>query len=73
MIAQGNAQWRSGGPMLGRTYAFPHHRPRAGNRFTLGLTPRQSALVVAVFFASLTAALVLAWWFRRRNMRQASP
>lgn len=72
MIAQGKPSWRSGGPQL-RVYAFPHHRPRAGNRFTLGLTPRQSALVVAVFFASLTAALVLAWWFRRRNMRQASP
>jgi hypothetical protein len=41
-------------------------------RLRLGLTPRQVALVVAVFFASLTLALLLAWWFRRANTKALS-
>lgn len=38
-------------------------------RLTMGLTPRQCALVALVFIASLFAALALAWWFRRRNRK----
>lgn len=64
MRALGKDIWHSGGPMLGRTYAFPHHRPD-------GLTRRQLATVAATFFASLTAALLLAWYYRRQNREDA--
>ena len=40
-------------------------------RLSLGLTPRQATAVIVLLFASLAAALVLAWYFRRRNRKPA--
>ena len=38
-------------------------------RFTFGLSPVQIACVTALFFATSIGALVLAWGFRKWNLR----
>jgi len=37
------------------------------DRLSMGLSPRQIALVALLFLATSIGAFVLAWWFRRRN------
>jgi len=38
-------------------------------RFTFGLSPAQITCVTALFFATSIGALVLAWGFRKWNLR----